>query len=74
MGKNLDYSYVNENGKRVSGSAAFNHHVFTEQGGIQNYNDSVGAEYIKAFIESNSDAINRKLTNNARKRRMKKIG
>ena len=47
MSKKTDFSYVNQNGKRVSGSAAFNHYVYTEKGGVQNYNDEVGMEYLK---------------------------
>lgn len=37
--KGPDYSYINDNGKKVSGAAAFLHEVFTVQGGVQNYHD-----------------------------------
>lgn len=36
---NLYRHYVNEHGKWVYGAAAFNHHVYTVKGGIQEYND-----------------------------------
>lgn len=72
MGK-MDFSYTNKNGKKVSGSAAFNHHVYTEMGGIQKYNDSVGEEYIKAFIRQNSDIINDNLEKKAKRRKFKVV-
>lgn len=72
MGK-MDFSYTNKNGKKVSGSAAFNHHVYTEMGGIQKYNDSVGEEYVKAFIRQNSDIINDNLEKKAKRRKFKVV-
>lgn len=71
--KKPDFSYINGNGKKVSGSAAFIHHVFTEKGGIQNYNDSVGEEYVKAFIRANSDIINEGLEKKAKRSRFKAV-
>lgn len=71
MSKKTDFSYVNQNGKRVSGSAAFNHYVYTEKGGVQNYNDEVGMEYLKEFVRQNSDIINEGLAKKARKSRFK---
>lgn len=73
MSKKTDFSYVNRNGKRVSGSAAFNHYVYTEKGGIQNYNDEVGMEYLKEFVRQNSDIINGVLAKQARKSRFKAV-
>ncbi len=73
MSKKSDFSYVNQNGKRVSGSAAFNHYVYTEKGGIQNYNDEVGMEYLKEFVRQNSDIINEGLARKARKSRFKAV-
>jgi hypothetical protein len=72
MGK-MDFSYTNKNGKKVSGSAAFNHHVYTEMGGVQKYNDSVGEEYVKAFIRQNSDIINDNLEKKAKRRKFKVV-
>ena len=72
MGK-IDFSYTNKKGKKVSGAAAFNHHVYTEMGGVQNYNDSVGEEYVKAFIRANSDIINDGLEKKAKYNRFKRI-
>lgn len=73
MSKNPDFSYINQNGRRVSGAAAFNHHVYTEMGGIQNYNDEVGTEYVMEFIRQNSDIINDGLTKKAKKNRLKVV-
>lgn len=73
MSKKTDFSYINKNGKRVSGSAAFNHYVYTEKGGIQNYNDEVGMEYLKEFVRQNSDIINEGLAKKARKSRFKAV-
>ena len=72
MGK-MDFSYTNKNGKKVSGSAAFNHHVYTEMGGVQKYNDSVGEEYVKAFVRQNSDIINDNLEKKAKRRKFKVV-
>ncbi len=73
MSKKTDFSYVNQNGKRVSGSAAFNHYVYTEKGGVQNYNDEVGMEYLQEFVRQNSDIINEGLAKKARKSRFKAV-
>lgn len=73
MSKKTDFSYVNQNGKRVSGSAAFNHYVYTEKGGVQNYNDEVGMEYLKEFVRQNSDIINEGLAKKAKKSRFKAV-
>lgn len=73
MSKKTDFSYVNQNGKRISGSAAFNHYVYTEKGGVQNYNDEVGMEYLQEFVRQNSDIINEGLAKKARKSRFKAV-
>lgn len=73
MSKKTDFSYVNQNGKRVSGSAAFNHYVYTEKGSVQNYNDEVGMEYLQEFVRQNSDIINEGLAKKARKSRFKAV-
>lgn len=70
---NIDFSYTNQKGKKVSGAAAFNHHVYTEMGGIQEYNDSVGEAYVKEFIRQNSDIINEGLEKKAKRNRFKVI-
>lgn len=71
--KNLDFSYFNEVGKLVSGAAAFMHHVYTEMGGVQNYNDAVGAAYIAEFIKAHSDDINAEIAAKARRSRLKRV-
>lgn len=73
MRREPDFSYVNENGKLVSGAAAFLHHVYTEMGGIQNYNDAVGAAYITAFVKAHSDDINAELAVQAKRGRLKRV-
>lgn len=73
MSKKIDFSYFNEHGQRVSGAAAFNHYVYTEKGGVQEYNDEVGAEYISQFIHENSDVINESLEKKARRSRLKVV-
>jgi hypothetical protein len=73
MGKEPDFSYINKTGKLVSGVAAFVHHVYTEKGGVQNYNDAVGAAYITKFVKAHSDDINAELAVQARRGRLKKI-
>lgn len=71
--KELYHSYVNSKGKRVTGTASFLHHVFNELGGIQEYNDSVGAEYIREFINEHSDTIQEAIVKKARKKRFKVV-
>ena len=71
MSKEPDFSYVNENGKLVSGAAAFANHVYTEMGGIQNYNDAVGNAYIQAFVKAHSDSINAEIEAQAKRHRIK---
>lgn len=73
MRREPDFSYLNEDGKLVSGSAAFLHHVYTEMGGVQNYNDAVGAAYIAEFVRAHSDGINAELAVQARRNRLKRV-
>lgn len=73
MPKNPDFSYINPNGKRVSGSAAFNHYVYTEKGSIQKYNDEVGAAYVMEFIRKHSDIINEGLSKKIKRSRFKVV-
>jgi len=73
MRKGPDFSYLNKKGKRVAGPPAFLHHVYTEMGGIQKYNDAVGAAYIKEFVKAHSDTINNGLVAKARKKRLKVV-
>lgn len=73
MNKSIYHPYVNDDGKLVSGAAAFSHHVFTEMGGVPKYNDHIGSEYIAAFVEANSDIINERLIKKAQKKRFKVV-
>lgn len=71
MAKKLDFSYINDSGRKVSGAAAFNHYVYTEKGGVQGYNDEVGTEYIIEFIRQKSDIINEEINKKVRRSRFK---
>lgn len=71
MGKGPDFSYVNAKGKRVAGAPAFVHHVYTEVGGVQAYNDEVGKAYIEAFVRAHSNRINKELDAKAKRNRLK---
>lgn len=71
MAKQIDFSYYNSSGKKVSGAAAFNHYVYTKKGGIQGYNNEIGAEYIAEFIRQNGDIINEVIEQKARRSLLK---
>lgn len=74
MSKDPDFSYVNAKGRRVSGSAATLHEIYTVQGGLKNYNDEIGKEYIEEFVREHSDIINRNIEKNSRRKTFKVIG
>lgn len=74
MNKVPDFSYINDNGKKVSGSASVLHEIYTVYGGIKNYNDYIGAEYISEFIREHSDIINEKIEKNHRRKQLKVVG
>lgn len=69
--KNLNYSYTNKNGKTVSGSAATLHEIYTVNGGLQNYHDTIGKAYIEDFVNSHSDIINAGIKATARRKNFK---
>lgn len=71
MRKDPDFSYINDKGKRVTGAAAFNHHVYTEQGGIANYNDYIGEKYISEFVNQISENVNNNIERDVKKNRFK---
>lgn len=73
MSKKIDFSYINKNNKKVSGSAAFLHHVYSVKGGVQAYNDDIGGKYIEKFIESVSDEIQEDIEMEAKKNKFKII-
>ncbi len=58
MKKKPDFTYLNENGKKVCGSAAFNHFVHSVCGGVEEYNKLIGMETLKNFYELIEDNIN----------------
>lgn len=69
----MNYSYVNENGKLISGPPALVHYIYTVMGGVKNYNDSVGETYIKKFVQSISDEANSEIERKAKKTNLKAI-
>lgn len=71
--KELYHPYKNKNGKMVCGAAALNHYIHTVKGGIQNYNDEIGLEYLSEFVKEHSDIINSRLAQKARKSKFKII-
>lgn len=73
MAKSPDFSYLNADGKRVHGAAAFLHYVYTECNGIVGYNDEVGKAYIESFMKEISASVNEGLTKTIRKKRFKKV-
>ena len=73
MNKNLYHPYINDKGKRINGSASLNHYIHTVKGGIQNYNDEIGAAYISEFVKSHSDIINAGLAQKAKKDNFKVV-
>ncbi|MBS6024321.1 MAG: hypothetical protein KIB00_09565 [Paeniclostridium sordellii] len=52
MNNNNKYSYINQNGKKVSGSAAFLKYVFTDMGGIENYEKQIALDNFINYLNS----------------------
>lgn len=73
MSKGPDFSYINDNGKRVFGAAAFMHYVYTVMGGVLEYNDEVGEKYVKNFINLISEAANEDISKTAKKKQFKRV-
>lgn len=69
----MDPSYINDNGKLVTGSAAMLHYIYTVMGGIENYNDSVGEIYIHKFVKHISFEANNDIERNVKKKRFKAL-
>lgn len=74
MSKKCDYRYQNKNGKLVTGPASVLHQIYSVKGGLQEYNDWIGEEYVKAFIQQMSDEINDELVAEARRNQLKLVG
>jgi hypothetical protein len=71
MNKNIYHPYTNSDGKRVNGAAALNHYMYTVKGGVQNYHDEIGAEYIAEFVKEHSDIIHDGLAKKAERERFR---
>lgn len=74
MSNKTNFSYNNSKGQKVSGSAAFLHHVYTEKGGIKQYNEEVGLEYLKEFVREHSDSIYSRIVSNSKRKKFKVVG
>lgn len=70
--KDLYRPFTNKHGKRVSGTASFLHYL-KEVGGIKNYNDIIGAEYILAYVKDHSEIIQEGILAQEKKRRFKSV-
>lgn len=66
------YSYINEDGKTVSGTAA-TLHVIKETGGLQKYHDKIGTAYIQDFVNNHSDIINAGIEATEKRKRLKVV-
>lgn len=73
MDKDIYHPYINKNGKHVNGAASLNHYIHTVKGGVQEYNDEVGAAYISEFVKAHSNAINANLVKKAKRDRFKVV-
>lgn len=71
--KDPDYSYINENGKKVSGTAATLHEIYTVNGGLQNYHDTIGKAYIEDFVNAHSDIINAGIEATSKRKHFKAV-
>lgn len=71
--KDPDFSYTNDNGKKVSGTAATLHEIYTNHGGVKNYNDNIGMEYIQEFVSSHSDIINASIEAKSRRKKLRVV-
>lgn len=69
-----NFSYVNDDGKLVSGAAAFLHYVYTVKGGVCNYNNEVGEMFLKTFMQEFAGAINAEIAAQARRSQLKLVG
>ncbi len=71
MSKDPDFSYNNDNGKRVSGAAATLHEIYTNHNGVKDYNDDVGESYIRELVKSISQNANSDIEAKSKRRKIK---
>lgn len=72
--KNFSYSYINQDGKLVSGAAATLHEIYTVNGGLKEYHDAIGKAYIEEFVNAHSEIINAGIEATSKRKRFRKIG
>jgi len=71
MSKDPDFSYINNNGKLVTGAAATLHEIYTNHNGVKDYNDDVGESYIKTLVESLSTNANEDIQAKSKRKNIK---
>ncbi len=71
--KDLYNPYINDNGRKVSGTAAHLHYIH-ECGGLENYNKKIVKNAINTLVDDNILSINENIIKNAKKEQFKKIG
>lgn len=71
--KDLYNPYINDNGRKVSGTAAHLHHIH-ECGGLENYNKEIVESAVNTLVENNILSINENIIKDAKKKQFKKIG
>jgi hypothetical protein len=72
--KDISYTYLNKDGKIVSGTAATNHEIYTVHGGLKNYHDYIGSAYVQAFVNEHSDIINTDIIAKSRRDKFQVMG
>lgn len=71
MSKDPDFSYINDNGKLVSGAAATIHEIYTNHNGVKDYNDDVGKSYLQEFVKIISDGANSDIQAKSKRKNIK---
>ena len=69
--KDVDFSYVNDEGKLVSGAAALLHEVYSKHDGIRDYNNDVGQSFIGKLLDYISDAANADIEAKSKRKNIK---
>ena len=69
--KTPNFSYVNDDGKIVSGAAATLHEIYTNHDGVRDYNDDVGKSYIQEFVKVISEGANADIQAKSKRKNIK---
>lgn len=71
MSKDPDFSYINEKGKRIFGTAATLHEIYTNHNGVSDYNDDVGESYLREVVKSISENANQDIQAKSKQKNIK---